>query len=42
MEDIKNVHYVSKDPIANLKVKITLTRISALRRRPKFGEQASW
>ena len=37
MQDIKNVHYVSKDPIANLKVKVTLTRISALRRKPKVG-----
>ena len=39
MEDIKNVHYCSKDPIANLKVRVTLTRISALKRKPKFGEQ---
>lgn len=38
MEEIKTVHYVSRDPITNLKVKVVLTRISGLRRRPQYGE----
>eukprot|EP00878_Enallax_costatus_P019540 GHUV01020615.1.p1 GENE.GHUV01020615.1~~GHUV01020615.1.p1 ORF type:complete len:419 (+),score=117.15 GHUV01020615.1:376-1632(+) len=29
MEDIKTVHYVTQDPIQNLKVRVTLTRLSA-------------
>lgn len=33
------MHYVSKDPIANLKVKVVVTRISALKRNPKYAEQ---
>lgn len=33
------MHYVSKDPIANLKVKVVVTRISALKRKPKYAEQ---
>eukprot|EP00798_Chlamydomonas_sp_ICE-L_P014454 gene14454-20466_t len=36
MEQIKTVHYVTKDPIQNLKVKVTLTRISVHRSKTRL------
>jgi len=35
MEELKTVHYVTQDPIHNIKIKITLTRLSAARPRVK-------
>jgi hypothetical protein len=31
IEDIKTVHYATKDPIQNLKIRVTLTRLSVQR-----------
>lgn len=31
MEDLKTVHYVTQDPLQNLKIKISLTRLSYAR-----------
>lgn len=34
LEDEKLLHYVTKDPIQNLRIRVTLTRISVQRPRP--------
>ena len=40
MEDInKTVHYVTKDPLQNLKIRVTLTRLSVA--KPKSNVNAS-
>lgn len=41
MEEIKTVHYHTKDPIQNLKIKVTLTRVSAPRPQPAVQSQVS-
>lgn len=40
MDEIKTVHYVSKDPIQNLKIKVTLTRLSVQRTKAQLTTQA--
>ena len=40
MEDIRTVHFATKDPIHNLKLKVTLTRISVQRNASRLAAQA--
>ena len=40
MDEVKTVHYVSKDPIQNLKIKVTLTRLSVQRTKAQLTTQA--
>jgi hypothetical protein len=41
MEDIRTVHYATKDPIQNLKVRVVLTRLSVQRTAPKLPDGSS-
>ncbi|MEW5298780.1 MAG: hypothetical protein WDW36_001863 [Sanguina aurantia] len=38
LEDEKLLHYVTKDPIQNLRIRVTLTRISVQRPRPELQQ----